>query len=59
MLAVDCPDLGDSVPFCGRLPDRADVHRTEELLPLDCAKHDGRINAGWEAHGAAREEHDM
>ena len=59
VLAVACPDLGDSVPFCGRLPDRADVPQTEELLPVHRARHEGRINVDLEFNSAAREKHDI
>ena len=56
-LAVAYPDLAASVPFYGRQPDVADVPRIEAPLMIHYAGHDERINAGWEAYGAALEEH--
>ncbi len=55
-LAVAYPDLGASVPFYGRQPDVADVPAIEAPLMIHYAGLDERINAGWEAYGAALEE---
>ena len=55
-LAVAYPDLGCSVPFYGRQPDAADVPKIEAPLMIHYAGLDERINAGWEAYGAALEE---
>ncbi|MBF9031329.1 dienelactone hydrolase family protein [Rhodobacterales bacterium HKCCE3408] len=54
-LAVAYPDLAASVPFYGRQPDTADVPAIEAPLMLHYAGLDDRINAGWEAYGAALE----
>lgn len=56
-LAVAYPDLAASVPFYGRQPDAADVPGIEAPLMIHYAGLDERINAGWEAYGAALEEH--
>ncbi len=56
-LAVAYPDLAASVPFYGRQADAADVPRIEAPLMIHYAGLDERINAGWEAYGAALEEH--
>ncbi|OWU86492.1 dienelactone hydrolase [Oceanicola sp. 22II-s10i] len=55
-LAVAYPDLAASVPFYGRQPDAADVPAIEAPLMIHYAGLDERINAGWEAYGAALEE---
>ena len=55
-LAVAYPDLAASVPFYGRQPDAADVPAIEAPLMIHYAGLDDRINAGWEAYGAALEE---
>lgn len=54
-LAVAYPDLAASVPFYGRQPDVADVPKIEAPLLIHYAGLDERINAGWEAYGAALE----
>jgi carboxymethylenebutenolidase len=54
-LAVAFPDLGCSVPFYGRQADAADVPGIEAPLMIHYAGLDERINAGWEAYGAALE----
>lgn len=56
-LAVAYPDLSASVPFYGRQPDVADVPKIEAPLMIHYAGLDERINAGWEAYGAALEQH--
>ncbi len=56
-LAVAYPELAASVPFYGRQPDAADVPHIEAPLMIHYAGLDERINAGWEAYGAALEEH--
>ncbi len=55
-LAVAYPDLAASVPFYGRQPDVADVPAIQAPLMIQYAGLDERINAGWEAYGAALEE---
>lgn len=55
-LAVAYPDLGCSVPFYGRQADAADVPDIAAPLSIHYAGLDERINAGWEAYGAALEE---
>ncbi len=55
-LAVAYPDLAASVPFYGRQPEAADVPAIEAPLMIHYAGLDDRINAGWEAYGAALEE---
>ncbi|MBV0913352.1 YghX family hydrolase [Anianabacter salinae] len=55
-LAVAYPDLAASVPFYGRQPDVADVPAIQAPLMIHYAGLDERINAGWEAYGAALEE---
>lgn len=54
-LAVAYPDLAASVPFYGRQPSAEDVPRIEAPLLIHYAGLDERINAGWEAYGAALE----
>lgn len=54
-LAVAYPDLGASVPFYGRQPAEADVASIQAPLMIHYAGLDERINAGWEAYGAALE----
>lgn len=54
-LAVAYPDLAASVPFYGRQAAVEDVPRIEAPLMLHYAGLDERINAGWEAYGAALE----
>jgi len=54
-LAVAYPDLAASVPFYGRQPAVEDVPAIEAPLLLHYAGLDERINAGWEAYGAALE----
>lgn len=55
-LAVAYPDLAASVPFYGRQAAVEDVPRIEAPLMIHYASLDERINAGWEAYGAALEE---
>lgn len=55
-LAVAYPDLAASVPFYGRQAAVEDVPAIEAPLLLHYAGLDERINAGWEAYGAALEE---
>jgi carboxymethylenebutenolidase len=54
-LAVAYPDLAASVPFYGRQPSAEDVPQIEAPLLIHYAALDERINAGWEAYGAALE----
>ena len=54
-LAVAYPDLAASVPFYGRQPDVAEVPAIQAPLLIHYAGLDDRINAGWEAYGAALE----
>ncbi|MEZ5863230.1 MAG: YghX family hydrolase [Geminicoccaceae bacterium] len=54
-LAVAYPDLAASVPFYGRQPAVEDVPAIQAPLLLHYAGLDERINAGWEAYGAALE----
>lgn len=54
-LAVAYPDLAASVPFYGRQPSAADVAAIQAPLMIHYAGLDERINAGWEAYGAALE----
>jgi len=56
-LAVNYPDLGASVPFYGRQAAAEDVPGIEAPLMIQYAGLDERINEGWEAYGAALEEH--
>lgn len=55
-LAVAYPDLAASAPFYGRQPEAADVPSIQAPLMIHYAGLDERINAGWEAYGAALEE---
>lgn len=54
-LAVAYPDLAASAPFYGRQPEAADVPSIQAPLMIHYAGLDERINAGWEAYGAALE----
>ncbi|MDK3074604.1 YghX family hydrolase [Sedimentitalea sp. JM2-8] len=54
-LAVAYPDLAASVPFYGRQPPAEDVPQIQAPLLIHYAGLDERINAGWEAYGAALE----
>jgi len=56
-LAVAYPDLGASVPFYGRQAAAEDVPAIQAPIKLHYAGLDERINAGWQAYGAALEEH--
>ena len=55
-LAVAYPDLAASAPFYGRQAAAEDVPAIEAPLMIHYAGLDERINAGWEAYGAALEE---
>lgn len=55
-LAVAYPDLSASAPFYGRQPEVADVPAIQAPLMIHYAGLDERINAGWEAYGAALED---
>ena len=54
-LAVAYPDLAASVPFYGRQAAAEDVPAIQAPLMIHYAGLDERINAGWEAYGAALE----
>ena len=56
-LAVAYPDLAASVPFYGRQAKAEDVPSIKAPLMIHYAGLDERINKGWEAYGAALEEH--